>query len=425
MNWTFPSTWLLTVWVLWLLMGLWGWQNVYMFLRKMRRHDERQEESNVVYEPRAAVIVPIKGVDDRFEEHLKGLTEQDYPHYRLLFVVESDQDPAHAALTARGQVVVVAGESTDQGQKIHNQLAAMRLLTPEDEALVFTDADAVTSAQWLRRLVRPLMKERVGMTTSYRWLVPVGGRFVDKVASVINAQAATLAGPGWRNQAWGGSMAIMRSTAEEGRLIEHLRGALCDDYRFAACVRSLGKEVYFVHRCMVATPVRFTWGDFIAFGRRQYLHTRVYGLWLWIVAAIGTGFYAFAWLTAALALLAWGMLWALFPMAGMLYLNIQRANLRRQVMERVFSPEWFEKLRPTLWIDRFLTPLCMAVHCGIILSTMTDRYMYWSGIKYRIYGPQTISVVERKGKPVVAHMGQPAPADPPPPGPTSPPDGAG
>ncbi len=422
MNWTVPSNWLLVVWALWLLMGLWGWQNVYMFLRKMRRHDERQEESQLVYEPRAAVIVPIKGVDDRFDEHLKGLMEQEYPHYRLLFVVESDQDPAYAALVARGQEVVVAGESTDQGQKIHNQLAAIKRLTPEDEVLVFTDADAVTSAQWLRRLILPLMKDRVGMTTSYRWLVPVGGRFVDKIASVINAQAATLAGPGWRNQAWGGSMALKRSTAEAGRLVEHLRGALCDDYRFAASIRSLGKEVYFVHRCMVATPVKFTWGDFIAFGRRQYLHTRIYGFWLWIVAALGTGFYAFAWLSAVLALLLGGSLWALVPMAGMLYLNIQRANLRRQVMERVFSPERFEQLRPTLWIDRFLTPLCMAVHCGIILSTAMDRYMLWSGIKYRIYGPQTVVVVERRGKPVAPRGAQ---AQTPPVSPTAPPGAAG
>src|SRR5437763_13060849 len=40
--------------------------------------------------PRVAVVLPIKGVDDDTHLNIEALLSQDYPEYRLIFSVESD-----------------------------------------------------------------------------------------------------------------------------------------------------------------------------------------------------------------------------------------------------------------------------------------------------------------------------------------------
>ena len=50
------------------------------------------------YVPKTAVIVPCKGLEPDFEENIIAYLAQDYRHYELIFVTESEDDPAHLAL---------------------------------------------------------------------------------------------------------------------------------------------------------------------------------------------------------------------------------------------------------------------------------------------------------------------------------------
>src|SRR5947209_19465116 len=89
--------------------------------------------------PRVAMIVPIKGASAATEAFLQALRHQDYPAYRIIAAVESEDDPAFQLLKRHQQVpgaaieICVAGLAYRSGQKIHNLLAALDRLGPADE----------------------------------------------------------------------------------------------------------------------------------------------------------------------------------------------------------------------------------------------------------------------------------------------------
>ncbi len=409
MGFDLPPIWLLGVWVAWGLQALWGWQNAHKFKRLVHGQGERDDGRKRWYQPPAAVIVPVKGAGEALAEHLAGLTRQDYPQYRLIFVTESEGDPAYAVLrefqsrfaasaaeaqSCRGVTVRVAGLTTSGSQKVHNQLCGLAETTEADEVIVFADADAVTHAEWLWRLVRPLIKQYNGVTTGYRWLVPVDDRLASRFASAINASVATLAGPERWNHAWGGSMAIRRTALERIELAGHWRGALSDDYQMTRAVRGAGLRVYFVARSLVASPTSLGWRGLLRFGRRQYLITRVYSPGIWLVALGGLGLYVGGWLTA-LAALASGNAAALAPMALVYLFDMQRASTRQAAVELLFDRPVRERLRPVFALDRWATPAWMAAHLVIVLSSAVGRRIEWGGIVYQMRHRRDVRIISR------------------------------
>ena len=119
---------------------------------------------------------------------------------------------------------------------------------------------------------------------------------------MLNAAVATLAGPKRRNHAWGGGMAIMHKKLIEFGVEQMWEGALSDDYQLSRAVNRSGFRIYFVPRCLVASPVSYTWRTLFSFARRQYLITRIHAPWLWLAAAGGPGLYLAGWITAMVAL---------------------------------------------------------------------------------------------------------------------------
>ena len=108
------------------------------FVLYVLRYPRRSSVGGRAYQPRAAIVVPCKGLDPEFEENLRPLFEQDYPDYELVFVTESEADPAHAILTrmiresSRPAWLIVAGPAKIRGQKVHNLCAAIETLDAID-----------------------------------------------------------------------------------------------------------------------------------------------------------------------------------------------------------------------------------------------------------------------------------------------------
>src|SRR5947209_1213304 len=81
--------------------------------------------------PRVALIVPIKGASEATQAFLHAVRYQDYPDYRIIAAVESEEDAAFRLLqrqAASGGTpieICVAGLAHRSGQKIHNLLAAL------------------------------------------------------------------------------------------------------------------------------------------------------------------------------------------------------------------------------------------------------------------------------------------------------------
>ena len=75
-------------------------------------------------------------------------------------------------------------------------------------------------------------------------------------------------------------------------------------------------------------------------------------------------------------------------MALAFLINQGRATLRRAIINQAFGPAVLRQMKTTLLIDRWLTPLWMALHCLLILRAAVGNTMTWRGIRYRLQGRQ-------------------------------------
>ena len=368
------------------------------------------------YCPRATVIVPVKGAEDDIPVLIQSLCNQDYDDYQLLFVLEDENDPAYGLVSRElaghpniPSRVVTAGLSPPyRSQKVHNLLKAIafvELEAQEHDVWCFADSDIVPGPEWLAYLVAPLQNvKQIAVTTGYRWLIPepvpgnANASFWSILASVINSATATLQGRPDFNQAWGGSMGILVSTARRANLCEWWREVLTDDYPMTAMARDLGMRVEFVPNCLVKTPISFTGPAFFRFARRQYMITRVYSPWLWVLALTATCLHTTAFVTAwVYACLSfhyaqdpWIWLWPLFAVVVVGTADQLRATYRRCCIKRLFGKKTVDVLRKPLRLDRWGTSLCMAIHGMIVLSSAFGRVIEWRGIRYRMNGRRNI-----------------------------------
>ncbi len=267
------------VWAAALLMAIWALNLAQRFGVRLQRRSRPLPE---VALPAVVVVVPIKGVDDDTSVNVRMLLEQEYPDYRVIFAVESNDDPVlsvleRLAIEDSRVEIVVAGLADSRGQKVHNQLAAIERTTEKDTVVAFMDADAKPGPGWLQALVTPLTYgEHIGATTGYRFYVPVASHTANKIVSVLNAQVASLLGPYRRTFAWGGSMAMRRRDFFGYGLAEMWQHALSDDFVLSHCVKKVARrKIQFVSQCLVASDANFNWASLFEFAVRQYRITKV------------------------------------------------------------------------------------------------------------------------------------------------------
>lgn len=414
----FLSITLLLIWVAWCAQAIVCLLQVGKFASLCRKP---RRASFDVYRPRAVVIVPFKGLEVDLDVHIKQLCAQEYPDYRVLFVVDSSQDPVVKVLErqlqelpeGQGRILIAGPAGRHEGQKVHNLMAAIRNLLEQDggeQVWVFADSDAAVGSSWLSDLVGPLGQPKTGVTTGYRWMVPHGDHrgmgLWSNLASVFNGSVACFAGRDKSNLAWGGSMAIRVETALQGNLLGWWKGSLSDDYQISAMCRQIGLRIYFVPKCLVAGPVSFNLHELLDFAYRQYVITRthtpkVYATTLgfhslymvgllstWIVLGFGMVQGTSSWL-------GWGV-----PLTALVVVctaNQFRANFRRSVVRLIFGDRMLDQLRGPLWLDRWATSVWMTLHWLLILRAAVGRTIQWRSIRYRIDGPQDIRQLGAEG----------------------------
>ena len=425
----------------WTLEAFYLCYGVHMFRRRELRYARR---SGIIepFRGKLVVMTAIKGVDPHLNELLDGIMRQDYPSYRLVFIVETKEDPTFGYLKgvlegwAGGQAVettpittatvrradetgvpeqdvhvltwdapkgervspglesialIVSGLSHQEAQKIHGQRVALKLLREDDEGLVFADADAAMGPEWLSMLVGPLSRAQVGLATVWRWIVPRDGAAASlptKIASIANAAAVTLMGRNRNNHAWGGSMALRRDTVEEIDLGEQWRGCINDDVSLSRAIKTARKRIYMVPGAFVVSPDSYDWAGLWKFGRRQHLFTKTYAPHIWGICTFGMVLYTVSFVIALLKLFSftpgWG--WAVLAVAIVFAFDFTRARLRRSIVSDILPADAVERLRGVWPLEKFGTPLVMAVHGAIAVSALYAGRFTWGGITYRIGG---------------------------------------
>ncbi len=406
------STFFFFIWVAALLLAIWAARIAQRFGMRLPRYMNRPIEIEGDTWPRVAVILPIKGVDDDTHANIQSLLNQDYPEYRLIFAVESDEDPVVNLLeklaTEDSRIeIVIAGLAVSRGQKVHNQLAAVERTSEHDEVLAFMDADARPNTQWLRALVAPLTREEIGATTGYRYYVPVTEHTANKIVAVLNAQVAALFGPYRRTMAWGGSMAIRRVDFFGFGLHGLWQHALSDDYVMSYCVKHKAKsKIHFVAQCLVASEANFNWASLFEFAVRQYRITKVCAPIVWLTAIGGALLYL-----TAFGYTLFNSIYGFFVYLGpsvafgsehisqiAMFLTIYAVSALRGYMlvrgGQALLPEHQAPIRSaTLWATLGM-PWCYLINLLALLGAAFGRTIVWRGIAYQMLS-RTHTVVSR------------------------------
>lgn len=209
--------------------------------------------------PRAAILLPVRGLDDGFEENVRAILGQTYPSYRLVVIADGADDPALDRVRALGTahpmhpVSTVVAEGSDLPGKANALRSGLAHLAPDDEVVVFADGDIRPARDWLRQLVQPLADVTVGASTGFRWYVPPRPTFWSLVRAEWNAVSANVLFDPARTYVWGGSCAIRREHLPRLRLDERWRRVLSDDLVLTRAVREAGLRILYAPAALVPT----------------------------------------------------------------------------------------------------------------------------------------------------------------------------
>jgi ceramide glucosyltransferase len=332
--------------------------------------------------PPATVIVPVKGDDSGLRENLAALDSQDYPDYELIIAAHSAADIPPGVLPARATIMLTHAAAGDTGEKVLNLRTAIGFARKTSQIFAFADSDGRVSRTWLRALAAPLADENVGASTGYRWHAPEPPDFWSLVRSVWDAVIAGTFGPGSNAFAWGGSMAIRRSTFFGARVPDFWKNTVSDDYALSAAVRRAGLKIVFAPGAMAVSTGRTTGRAFLAWARRQMLITRFYRPWLWWKALLAHIFYCGGMAACVIAAIhgSRGAEWALIAQLspGMLK-GSNRATLAKAELPE--HSAWFER---HAWVHAIWVPLATWIWLITLAASAIGNRIEWRGNRYTL-----------------------------------------
>jgi ceramide glucosyltransferase len=359
--------------------------------------------------PFATVFAPCKGLDEGLRENLERLFVQDYPHYEIVFVVDSERDPAVAVINDLRRTsewktsLVIAPKASHSSQKVENLREAVLHADPLSDVFVFVDSDARPAPNWLPSLAAPLADPSIGVSTGYRWFIANPSSFAGELRSMWNASVASSLGEN-SNFCWGGSMAMRRETFESLEIRDAWNTSLSDDYTIARAVRPAGLDIKFVPQAITPSIGGCSLWELFEFTNRQMKITRVYAGHLWLQSLLGSGLFVIviAWciavlLTSERELPFW---WAAVSLTLISAASIGKSILRLRAVRLVLvdleeRTRWQYLWHGLLWCP---SPVLFFANC---FAGLHSRRVTWRGITYEMVSPSTTIVVngsERAGE---------------------------
>jgi cellulose synthase/poly-beta-1,6-N-acetylglucosamine synthase-like glycosyltransferase len=347
-----------------------------------------------------AVIIPIKGAaghEAHYDSLITTCLAQRQVSCRLIFAVESAADPAAGPIAriAGGDsrvTLVIAGPASGRSQKVHNQLAALSTLTPRDRYVVFADSDVSPAPDWLSQLLRPILWGTAELTSGYRWILPADDRLASRFCALMDWGVATAPRSRRWNVCWGGSVAVARATLDRLDLARVWAGVLSDDFALTRAARAAGIRIFAAHQVLAPSPVRHDLASMIAFGRRQYMITRIHSPRYWWLAGVTLAFPALCGVFAIIVALR-GDIAAIVWIAIAFCLQQLRAWLRVDIARRVLPAEEAAISAALLKRDWWKLPAVGPAHLAIWLASAFGRTITWAGIRYRMLEPDRIEIL--------------------------------
>jgi cellulose synthase/poly-beta-1,6-N-acetylglucosamine synthase-like glycosyltransferase len=281
--------------------------------------------------------------------------------------------------------VLVAGEATGRGQKVHNLIYGVEHAAGDAEVFVFCDADARFQRDWIATLIAPLAPGQLVVASGYRWYAAERGSLPGLLRSCWNASVVTVLGGHGKNFAWGGSTALTREAFEKLHVRKAWEGTISDDYALTHAARRGGGRIIFVPRCLVPSYGECTWRELLEFTTRQILITRIYDRSTWWTALMAHSIHNVAFWGALM--LSWPfplVTAALFVMAGI------KSYFRYNAVATVLPAGALSKHRASYILLAPLTALLFEYN--LVRSALT-RKITWRQIRYKLVSPDRTVVL--------------------------------
>ena len=353
--------------------------------------------------PRVAVLCPCKGVEPGLERNLVSLTEFNHQNYEVFFILAAESDPAAAIVkrvisSSRPKAhLIVAGQPQGCGEKVNNLRAAVEELPEEFEVLVFTDSDGRPGRSWLQRLTAPLGDQRIGATTTMRWLIANRGNLATALLAAWNAPIVTMLSEKGKNFCWGGGTAIRRSVFEGIGVLDEWRTSVSDDYSMTNALARAGRSIFFVPECLTVSYVETDLDGLVEFTNRQILITRVYAQKIWRAAAVTHLLYC---VTVVLGLaLAVGDLISERPALHIaaltffiLLLSAIRASLRIVAVTEILSGSKAQIMNQA-WVNIALSAAIPFVYLINFTHSVLTRKIRWRNINYELISSNQTRII--------------------------------
>ena len=203
--------------------------------------------------PPVSILKPLKGTDPDIYESFRSHCLQDYPEYEIVFAVSDPDDPAVESVQRLQQEfplrtirLVVASEKLGANVKVSNleQMAP----TASYEYLLVNDSDIRVEADYLHRVIAPLLDERVGMVTClYRGVAaPTMGSQLEALGISTDFCAGVLVArqlEGGLRFGLGSTLAFRRAQLKKIGGFRAIVDFLADDYELGRRIAGLGLSV--------------------------------------------------------------------------------------------------------------------------------------------------------------------------------------
>ena len=360
------------------------------------------------FTPFCSVIAPCRGVDTGLKANLAALFCQNFPDYEVIFVADSETDPAvpiirdliDSSFTARKSRIVIAGKAKNEGQKVYNLRQAVLRVSDESEIFVFVDSDARPSANWLMDLIAPLADKSIGCATGYRWFVGKNFGCASELRAAWNASIASALGANLKNNfCWGGATAIRRETFEKIKMREQWRGTLSDDFMLTRVLKDNDLPIYFVPQALTASVGNCGWRELFEFTTRQMKITRVYAPHLWKQSLLGAFLFnlVFVWGVSILVCSpanSFSFWFALVALVLIFVFSTAKSCLRLNAVRLVLK-DYENDLEKQFWTQNTLWILSPAIYLYNCLGAFFSNEIRWRGITYKMKSPREI-IIERK-----------------------------
>jgi ceramide glucosyltransferase len=219
----------------------------------LRVRDELSGEATPVRLPSVSMLKPLKGTDPDIYESFRSHCLQDYPEYEIIFGVSDADDPAVVSVHQlqrefpdRAIRLVVSPNKLGANVKVSN--LEQMLSTARHQHLLVNDSDIRVEPDYLRRVIAPLVDERVGMVTClYRGVAASTfgsqleslGISTDFCPGVLVARQLE----GGLRFGLGSTLAFRRADLERIGGFKSIVDFLADDYELGRRIAGLGLRV--------------------------------------------------------------------------------------------------------------------------------------------------------------------------------------